>query len=135
MKDRIMALLRSSFAYVWLAVLAAYFVVLTGQSMLSSYHAQQDLNTLKGELFAKQQEQERLTALISYYQTDNYKEKILRQDLLLKMPNETVYALPESSIGIQAAQDVQTPAPASALPVSTDPYWKQWMHYLFNRKV
>lgn len=122
---------QSSVGYIWLIVLAVYFSILAGQAMYHSYQSQQENNTLKQQLATAQLEEEKWQALLVYYQTDAYKEKVLRESLLLRMPNEQVYALPESSVGKQAEQaelaKQQPPDPRVNLPI-----WRQWLDYLFG---
>ena len=127
---RVFSFFKTSFSYIWLVVLAIYFGVLAGQAVLRSYGTEQDTKTLQNQLLTAQQDNERLKALVVYYQTDNYKEKELRSELLLKMPGEKVYALPESSV-TQAADDVVV-NPATSTPVESLPDWQQWVQYLFN---
>ena len=133
MIPRVITFFRNSFSYLWLVVLAIYLSVLTVQSVLRSYTSDQDTKALQVQLDLKQQEQARLQALVVYYQSDDYKEKELRRALLLKMPNETVYALPESSISVTPAQDVLA-SDTQEVSKENIPYWRQWIDFLLNGK-
>lgn len=122
--------LRRSFNVLWLVLLAGYFSVLTGQSVLRNYHSQQQTGDLKQRLAQDLLEKERLQELLVYYQSDNFKEKELRQSLLLKRPSEHMYALPESSIA-QAAEN-NSLQQAAAKQADLGPIWHQWVEYLLG---
>lgn len=131
MVRRIFSWLQGSFGYVWLVVLAAYFSVLAGQAIYRNYQSQQVSDSLEAELIAAKLEKERLEALVVYYRTDAFKEKELRRTLLLKLPEEKVYALPESGIGLQV-EEAEIARREEEERLSSDPNWKQWLNYLFS---
>jgi hypothetical protein len=131
MLRRIFSFAQTSFSYVWLVVLAAYFSVLAGQAIYRNYQSQQITTGLQKELSAAKLEKERLTALVVYYHTDAFKEKELRRSLLLKLPEEKVYALPESAIG-QKIEEADIARLKEEERRSSDPNWKQWFDYLFG---
>jgi len=128
---RLFAWIAASSSFLWLAVVAAYLCTAAGRAVYKNYQAQQRIIALQHQLADEQSEKERLQALLVYYTTDDYKVKELRTDMLLKMPNETVYALPESS-GATLSEDA-TPAPtADTTKPSTLPIWRQWAEYLLH---
>jgi len=129
--QRFIAWLARSFSFMWLVVVAAYLCVQAGQAVYKNYQAQQQVSDLQNQLTQAEGERDRLTALLVYYQTDSYKEKQLRQDLLLRKPGEKVYALPESAGAISEEDDGQTTVSVSQAPAqNTDPIWRQWINYL-----
>ena len=129
--QRFIAWLRRSFSFMWLVIVAAYLCVQAGQAVYKNYQSQQQVVDLQNRLAQAQIERDRLTALLVYYQTDSYKEKQLRQDLLLRKPGEAVFALPESAGAINEEQDSQTIVTAATTPTqNTDPIWRQWVNYL-----
>jgi hypothetical protein len=134
---RLVLWLRRSFSFLWLALVAGYLMVLAGHAVYDNYQSQQETLALQQELVGRQQEEERLQALLVYYKTDTFKEQQLRQDLLLKLPQEKVYALPESS-GTGAQLDIDTiesdssAAEAVKKPASSQPIWQQWLHYFWT---
>jgi cell division protein FtsB len=132
MLNRIRAWLRASLQYLWLIALAAYLAVLAGQAITRNYLAQQETKRLQKELTAAIQERDRLQAELVYYQTDSFRELELRRNLLLRLPGETVYALPESGIGNQPAPTLAV-APSPSLRVSREPIWRQWIDYVLGR--
>ena len=122
---------RNSVGYLWLIVAAGYLAISAGQSVVRNYHSQQDIQGLQHELADLQLEQQRLNALNVYYETDAYKEKQLREDLLMIKPGERVYALPESGNVKSLEDEVLKPTTPDLPQKQVDPYWQQWVNYLF----
>lgn len=131
MINRLLLWLRNSVSYLWLVVVAVYLSVLTSQAVIRNYQSQQDIKQQEQELAVLVEQRDQLRSLIVYYNTDSYKEKELRRDLLLKGKGEKVYALPESSY----AQAAATPAPVDKKAVVRSlPIWQQWVQYLAHGK-
>ena len=75
-----------------------------------------------------------MEALLVYYQTDEYRDLVIRQSLLLKKGDEHMYMLPESS-GSKSVQDAETLATTAAQTpsgASHDPIWRQWVNYILH---
>jgi hypothetical protein len=124
---------RRSFSVLWLVILAGYFLLLAGRSVYQSYQTQQGTKALQAQLADSQLEEKRLQALLVYYQTDSFKEKELRSDLLLQEPGEKVYALPESGVSLQPEDAVaQTDQAPKQVPDSRST-WRQWADYLLHQ--
>ena len=124
---------RQSISYLWLIVLAGYFAVAAGTALYHTYQDNQQTASLDNQLAADNLEKARLQALLVYYNTDAYKENQLRASLLLQLPGEKVYALPESSAARTAEQDAAADLPQQAKkPVSNLPVWQQWLQYLWS---
>jgi hypothetical protein len=122
---------QNSFSYIWLVVFAVYISVLAGQAMYRNYTSQKETDALKQQLVDAKLDKERWEALLVYYNTDAYKEKVLRESLLLRKPDEKVYALPESGVSQQAEQ-VAIARKDAADPRKSLPTWRQWVEYLFG---
>lgn len=132
--QRFFAWLRRSMSFMWLVVVAAYLCVQAGQAVYKNYQAQEQVTDLQKQLIRAQAQRERLQALLVYYNTDSYKEKELRQNLLLREPGEKVFALPESS-GVLAAEDEEPIIQEETKPSqNTNPIWRQWVDYLVHGK-
>lgn len=131
---RFFAWARQSVGYLWLVVLAGYLAVSASQSMYRSYQSKKDTQVLRDKLNQALLEKQRLEALIVYYQTDSFKEKELRRTLLLKMPNEKVYALPEASQSEPLLEDsaISGGSQPATNVVDQLPYWKQWINYIIQ---
>ena len=135
---------RSSFSFLWLILLAGYLIVLVGQAVSRNYKDEQDVQHLRDQLTQVKSEKERLQDLLVYYQSDNFKEKELRRSLLMKRPEEAMYALPEYSFG-QIGDENSIATLEQALPDSANtptepvkglglPFWRQWIEYLLQGK-
>jgi cell division protein FtsB len=126
---------KTSVGYLWMVVLAGYLVVSAAQSVYKTYQAQQQTQSLQNTVNQEKLEKARLEAVLVYYQTDAYKEKELRRSLLLKMPGETVYALPESSDTyslLDTLNGIPTTAKSQTTTSSPRPSWELWYEYLFK---
>lgn len=95
--DKFIKWLKHSFSYLWLVAFAIYLAFSAGQSVYKTYQANQETEALREKLSKTLLEKQRLDALLVYYQTDTFKEYEMRRAMLLKNPNEKVYALPEQS--------------------------------------
>lgn len=132
--------LRSSFGYLWLVLVAGYLAVNVGQSIIKTYHVKQETASLKQQLADMKLEKQRLEALLVYYQSDVYKEKELRRSMLLKKPNEKVYALPEYSDsvslmdGVAGSSDLVSGSGVKEVDSAQEEKsnWKKWVEYLFG---
>jgi hypothetical protein len=133
MFKRLQTWFKSSFSYIWLIVLAVYFSVLAGQALYRSYQSEQDNKALQQQLTQTQIEKERWQALLVYYQSDAFREKALRQSLLLKMPDEKVYALPESGIG-KKLEEAEVARQKAEDPLVNKPTWQQWLDFLSGER-
>jgi|GEM_PF-6606888 len=124
---------RNSFSYLWLIAVAGYLSVSAGQAMIRNYQSQQQIANQQKQLASLQLEKQRLEALLVYYKTDSYKEIELRQNFLLVMPGERVYALPESGNVRSLEDEALTGDVADTTvrkPQSDEPDWRQWFNYL-----
>jgi hypothetical protein len=127
-------LFQTSLSYIWLIVLAVYFSILAGQATYRNYQAQQEVRELDQQLQEAKLERERLEALVVYYKTDAFREKELRRSLLLKLPEERVYALPESA-AIRKVEEEQALRRQEEEQRSSQPTWRQWIDYLRNGRA
>ena len=125
--------LKRSFSFLWLIALAVYLTFLATQSVISNYQSQQELKTLQAKVIQVQQEEKRMQALLAYYQTDEYRDLVLRRSLLAYKPGEHVYMLPESSDSksVEDAVSFNDPTPTKIVQ-SSAVIWRQWLQYLFH---
>ena len=123
---------RGSLGYLWILAVAVYLAILSGQALLRNYQSQQGIDDLRGRLSELRVEKERQEALLTYYRSDAFKEKELRRTQLLALPNERVYALPESSHGqVARGDEALAPKNQAAAPLGEQPIWRQWVDYFF----
>ena len=97
--------------------------------MQRNYGLQKEVDLKRRGLLLAQLETRSLELEKRYYQTREYQELAVREDLGLVLPGEKVLVLPPNS---QAAKDVDAPATdklATAVPVSN---FRQWVNFLFG---
>jgi len=136
---RLLLWLRGSFSFLWLALVAGYLMVLAGHAVYANYQSQQETVDLQRQLVRSQEQEARLNALLIYYRTDSFKEKVLRKDLLLKLPQEQVFALPESSgsaseldEGTVAEGLADTSSVSGKIENAGESIWRRWVDYLWT---
>ncbi len=97
--------------------------------MQRNYGLQKEVDLKRRGLLLAQLETRSLELEKRYYQTREYQELAVRQNLGLVLPGEKVLILPPNS---QVAKDVDAPATdklATAVPVSN---FRQWVNFLFG---
>ena len=97
--------------------------------MYLNYRVRQRVAQIEAETKRLKGENQRLTNLISYYQTETFSELEARSKLGLKKPGETVIAVPENAD--EPAEEQFRPEEESTQPESTPNYIK-WWEYLFG---
>ena len=110
-------------------LLAIYLIFLVGRSVYLNYRVRQRVAQIEAETKRLKGENQRLTNLISYYQTETFRELEARSKLGLKKPGETVIAVPENAD--EPAEEQFRPEEESTQPESTPNYIK-WWEYLFG---
>ena len=99
--------------------------------MQRNYDLQKDLDYKKRELQLVQLQTRSLELEKRYYQTREYQELAVREDLGLVIPGERVLVLPPNS---QAAKDADTATSSSRTVIAATPVsnLQQWMNFLFG---
>jgi hypothetical protein len=111
-------------------VIAASFVWGSLGVMQRNYDLQKDLDYKKRQLQLAQLQTTSLQLEGRYYQTREYQELAVRQDLGLALPGESVLILPPNT---QAAIDAdKTPQTQGAVSVQQVGNFGQWMNFLFG---
>ena len=98
--------------------------------MQRNYTLQKEVDSKKRQLQLAELETRSLELEKRYYQTREYQELAVREDLGLVMPGERVLVLP---VNTQSAKDADTPAKTqtvtAGVPVSN---FRQWVNFLFG---
>lgn len=71
-------------------ILAIYIFALLTNESTKSYHLRQKEDQLQAQISQLQADIEELGYKISYYQTDEYREKLAREKLNMRAPGESV---------------------------------------------
>jgi len=98
--------------------------------MQRNYDLQKELDIKQRQLQLAQLETSSLELEKRYYQTREYQELAVREDLGLVMPGEKVLILPPNS---QAAKEADTVTVVTAAPVAAKASnFQQWVNFLFG---
>lgn len=104
-----------------------YVLFLLGRSAKHNAESNQRMERLRAEITALKEENERLSYMVLYQQTDSFKELEARRKLGIKRPGEIVLVLPPEPTPeeIIEAQKVAEPAPAGVM-------LKLWWQHFFG---
>jgi cell division protein FtsB len=91
----------------------AYFGVAIVGNAINRYELERHAAALRAEIAALEAQQQRLEALRAYMQTDEFIERVARDEGLV-MPGDTVVLV-----------TAPTPSPTST-PSSTEPWWERY---------
>ena len=112
-----------------LVLLVLYILFLVGKVVYQNYQTKRRLAEIEAEIERLRQENRRLSDLVTYYQTDTFRELEARKKLGLKKPGETVVALPEN-----ADEEIVDPTRLPAAPAPPPmPNYRKWWEYLFGQ--
>lgn len=107
--------------YFWLAIVL-YMVFSAGRLIYKNYQLNKEEDNLRTEVVALENEVQSLKNQIVYYQSDSYKEKMLRSKLNLQKEGEKV-------VVITAPPDVQQVAEEKEEALSNP---QKWLRYFFG---
>jgi hypothetical protein len=111
-------------------VIAANWVWGSLTMMQRNFTLQKELDDKSRQLIVAQLDTDNAKLEQRYYQTDEYKELAVRQQLGLVTPGESVLILPPNSAAVKAAdKTVSTSASVKTAPISN---FSQWMNFLFG---
>lgn len=98
--------------------------------MQRNFTLQKELDDKSRQLIVAQLDTENAKLEQRYYQTDEYKELAVRQQLGLVTPGESVLILPSNSASVKVADKaVSAVATAKVVPISN---FSQWVNFLFG---
>lgn len=111
-------------------LLAVYLLFLVGRSVYLNYRVKQQLAKIEAEIKHVRNENQRLSNLIAYYQTETFRELEARSKLGLKKPGETVIAVPENAD--EPLEQKLRPREEEPKQSETTPNYIKWWEYLFG---
>jgi cell division protein FtsB len=119
----------TQFVAIIVAIVALSLVIDFGRKAAINYRIQREVDRLEQEVAAARQEQQRLLALKAYVQTDEYVEKVAREELRWSQPGETVVIV--KPIVRQTAPAAQAMGPPPS-PTVAKSYWREWWALFFD---
>jgi hypothetical protein len=117
-------------------VIAANWIWGSLTMMQRNFSLQKELDDKSRQLIVAQLDTANAKLEQRYYQTDEYKELAVRQQLGLVTPGESVLILPSNSPAVKAAD--KAAATKSKITVVPTSNFTQWMNFLFgvnNKKI
>ena len=109
----------------------AYLVVGSVRLVIDNYRISQSVGRLNQELASIRQHNLELKSLLTYYQTDTYKEKEARARFNYQKPGERVVAVP-----LPAGEEPGITRPGPETKAATPPSNpEQWVDYFFGKKT
>lgn len=116
-------------------IVAGFWVWGSLQMMQRNYSLQKDLDEKQQELLLAQLDTANAQLEQKYYQTDEYKELAVRQNLGLVTPGESVLILPDNSDAVEKESATETTTSIYAKSSVTDDHksnFTQWINFLFG---
>jgi cell division protein FtsB len=107
----------------------AFFVL--GKMVWQNYQVNQQIRNLENEISEIETSNEKLSDLISYFQTETYKEQEAREKLGLVMPGEKVLVFPEDEDKDEEGDIVSTITKEEDRGVNL-PNYKKWWNFFFK---
>ncbi|HEX5429730.1 MAG TPA: septum formation initiator family protein [Patescibacteria group bacterium] len=117
-----MNFLKSKFGTVALAGASILILFVTVRLLAEKYHVDKQIRQLTARAEDISSQNQQLSDLVNYLNTDEYRDKAAREQLGLKKDGEVVVALPQQST--EQSQDQPPQAPAS--------HPQEWFDYFFK---
>jgi cell division protein FtsB len=111
-------------------ILVAVLTIDFGRKALDNYHIQRQVEWLRADVAAEQEENEALQERLVYVSSDAYVEEIARERLKMVKAGDKAVVLVPRSIDQPSAT---TPVAATQEPEKEpEPYWQQWWDLFFG---
>ena len=114
-------------SYLFLLLVFGYIVFIFSKTVWKNYTINQQIYTLQKEAEVLEQENLQLKNLVTYYQSDSYKEREARLLLNYKAPGEKVVAFP---LNVQATDDFKF---QEIKNIDTRSNPEKWFEFIFMK--
>lgn len=114
-------------SYLFLLLVFGYIVFIFSKTVWKNYIINQQIYTLQKQTEILEQENLQLKNLVTYYQSDSYKEREARLLLNYKAPGEKVVAFP---LNVQATDDFKF---QEIKNVDTRSNPQKWFDFIFKK--
>ncbi|MGQ9628099.1 MAG: FtsB family cell division protein [Anaerolineae bacterium] len=119
----------AQFVAIVVATIVLSLVVDFGRKAAANYRIQQERERLRLEVAAAQEEYQRLLERKAYVRTDEYVEKVAREELKWAKPGETVVVIKTIP---RRAFPAPPPVQESPPVVKRASHWQEWLALLFD---
>jgi cell division protein FtsB len=112
-----------------LVVLLAFFTYGQVKNFRARHAVEKEIKELTRQSEILQKENQELESFVAYLQTDNFKERALREQLNLKKEGEVVFSFaPQNTPEVAGLSTV-----AEAQEVANEPNTAKWWNYFFKQ--
>lgn len=122
--------LRSQIVWTTLTIVFAYITISAGETLWQNYQINHEIDKLKKEIIALQEQGQNLRHLIAYRGTESFKEREARRKLGYKKPGEQVLAVLNpmfNEVESGQAKDITEDSPKAN---HTNP--EKWFEYILS---
>ena len=119
----------AQFVAVVIATIVLSLVIDFGRKAATNYRIQQERDRLEQEVIAAQAEYQRLLQRKAYVCTDEYVEKVAREELKWARPGETVMVIKTRPLRVTLLPSPPPQPPPVAKKAS---HWPEWWALLFD---
>lgn len=112
-------------------LLVGYTFFILGKMVYQNYKINQQIKSLEKEVLKIEKENQHLSDLISFFQTETFKEREVREKLGLVKPGEKVLVFPESEGGEESFLEEKTFEEKQGEQEKI-PNWQKWWNFFFK---
>jgi len=112
-------------------LLVGYMFFVLGKMVWQNYKVNQQIKNLESEVSDIEKQNQKLSDLIAYFQTDTFKEKEAREKLGLVKPGEKVLVFPSTGNNDKGISEGINGGQEQKVEVEKTPNYQKWWDYFF----
>jgi len=112
-------------------LLVGYAFFVLGKMVWMNYQRDQEIKNLAKDIQAIEQENQKLSDFIAFFQTDTFKEKEAREKLGVVKPGEKVLVFPDNKEGESNILEEKT-SKDETQEIEKMPNYKKWWNFFFS---
>ncbi len=110
------------------AVCVLFVLAVVGGKAVQGYEMRQEAKAMERRIDQLKRENRQLGQQLDYYRSDEYVEKVAREELGLVRPNDVaVIVVPSDGPRTSPMPAIPTPTPAAVPPKEEVPTWQRWL--------
>lgn len=129
--------LRSRWFLVLGLILISYSFFVLGKMIYQNYQVNQQIKNLEKEVYSMEKENQKLSDLIAFFQTETFKEKEAREKLSMVKPGEKVLVFPgneNTENSIVEEKGTSTLSSSDEDDSQNMPTYQKWWNFFFASK-